>query len=168
MTIKRQKELSLKRSRVLEQFRKEMANAETCREFLSKKMKMNILLIDGDKNFCKDLSAKLQNHRRDSKIYVCQSEFTAMKLLKDSKIDLLIIGLELQNYNGFDFARSLRALMRKDFPVLFFSRDENKKMDFYFQDITNAHFVHNPFDMAELDQGFNNLVSLEVDIPKVS
>ncbi len=162
MTIKRQKEVSLKRSRLLEQFRKEMNNAETCREFIATKQKMNVLLLDGDKNFCKDLSAKLQKHKKDSKIYVCQSEFTAMKLLKDSNIDLLIIGLELQNYDGFDFGRSIRSLMRKDYPILFFSRDENKQMDFYFQDITNAHFVHNPFDMEMIDEAFGNLISLEL------
>ncbi len=166
MTIKRQKELSLKKSRLIEQFRKEVVNAQTSRDFLDKRMNMNILLLDGDKNYSKKLAHHLQSAKKDCKIYVCQSEFTAMKILKDSTIDLLMISLELQTFDGFDFGKSVRSLMRKDYPIVYFSKDESKHMEYYFQDILNAHFVHNPFELEEVDEAFRNLIT--IDYSKVS
>lgn len=154
MTIRRQKDVSFKKSQLLDEFRKHMDNLESRENYVTDALKegFNILLIDQDVSCGKKLSGHLRGQLHSCKIYVCQSEFTALKVLKNNLIDVIVTEVDLQNYNGYDFAKCIRLLMHKDYPVVFYSQNARKHLNHYLNEMDNSYFIEDPFLGSDLSR----------------
>jgi|GEM_PF-3719787 len=152
MTIRRQKDVSFKKSQVLDEFRKLSQEAEGRDEYITDAVTegFTVLLLDKNVDVGKSLSSKLKGELKNSKVFVCQSEFTALKVLKSNRIDIIVSEVELQNYSGYDFAQSVRLLMHREYPVLFYSSNPERGIDFYFHQLTNSWFVDEHLEKLKL------------------
>ncbi len=153
MAIHKQRERSFRKSKLLEQFHQIAAENQAHHEFYKNRFEFKILLLEDDLNLGRELAKRLENIR-NCRVFVCQSEFSALKLLKQEKIDLVVSDVELQNFNGFDFGESIRTLMKEEIPLMYFSKKEEKQIEYYMNELSRSCYVYNAFEGSELQEKF--------------
>ncbi len=153
MAIRKQRERSFRKSKLMEQFQQISTETQAQHEFYKDRYQFKVLLLEDDLSLGRELAKRLENIR-NCRVFVCQSEFSALKLLKQEKIDLVVSDVELQNFNGFDFGESIRMLMKEEIPLIYFSKDNEKQIDYYMNEQSKSSFVFNAFEGNEFQEKF--------------
>lgn len=140
MTIRRQKEISFKKSQLLEKFRKITEEIEVINHFDLKNTLPNILIIDPHLVDSRNIEScfKIIDGFHVSS---CQSEFSALKILKQRNFSMIFINGHLKHFDSFRFAESIRILIDQEIPVVFFSDDLDFSKEFYLDGPSNSLFL---------------------------
>lgn len=149
----KQKEKSLKKSNLLEQLRKCTAQKEAMDTFQKQGNLPTIMLLDNSIKVAKDIGEKVKS-LKTSKMLLCQSEFSALKVLNEQKVDLLIMNIHLENFDGIKFAESIRVLFGNEMEIYFYSLEKLGEIKYYFSKISNSNFIYNILEFKTLEKIF--------------
>ena len=111
-----------------------------------------ILIVDDEKSIRDALSDILSEEKYD--VITAEDGEDGWAKLEQEKIDLVVSDVELQNFNGFDFGESIRMLMKEEIPLMYFSKDREKQIDYYMNEQSRSCFVINAFEGNELQEKF--------------
>ena len=128
-------------------------DAQVQNEFRNERHRYKVLLLDNDLYKAREVGKRLENIK-NCKVFVCQSEFSALKLLKQENIDIIVMDVDLQNFNGFDFGVSVRTLIRSNLPIIYFGKDIKSQVDHYLLNQENTCYVSSAHEGNELQDRF--------------
>lgn len=138
-------------------------NAEVQNEFLSDSEHFKVLILDDELKKGKLIEDRIKGVKNCS-TFVCVSEYSALKLLKEENFNLIIIDVELKNFDGLDFGRSIRTLIRANIPIMFFSSNPSRQVDYYLECPENSCFVEKLFEGSEFQDKFLEMIDAATNI----
>lgn len=111
-------------------------------------MKKSILVID---DFAMNLRIVNEILSKDYDVYIAKSGMKAFEVLKNTKVDLIILDLVMPEMSGTDFLKILRRLdLYKDLPVIVMTgrKDLSSFKDAYAHGIID--YIGKPFEKETL------------------
>lgn len=107
-----------------------------------------ILVIDDEEDILLVVSAVLKNY--GFKVYTSVTPLTALELIQKYKIDLLLMDINLQGFDGRNICRSLKTDEGVTIPIVLFSAAQYnfQSVQPYLADC----FISKPFDIYTLKQ----------------
>ncbi|MFA6434188.1 MAG: response regulator [Elusimicrobiales bacterium] len=115
-------------------------------------MKMNILIVDDDKNFIETLEDGLKLKNVEAEITVAHSAHEAIDALSGTVPSIIILDVQLPDMHGVEFMRTIKDTDRlKKVPVIFISAKYTEPADRSEAMLAGGgYFFSKPVDIDEL------------------
>jgi len=122
---------------------------------------INILVVDDNQENLKVISSFLKE--KQYRIALATDGISALKILENNKIDLILLDIMMPGMDGFEVCRILKDKQEtKDIPVLFLTaRTETDDIVKGFQ-VGGVDYITKPFKKEELYARVNNHVQLKL------
>ena len=123
----------------------------------TKRIPMNILIVDKNKSFISFISKSLYGYFGEKiDISSCNDGDTAIKKLKNPDIDLLILDMFIPKTNAIQVAKILKYTEETtDIPVIFLTDGDHKKFDRYGFEKGSVDYLPKPVDINILINRIN-------------
>jgi len=105
-----------------------------------------ILIVDDDKNICKLMNLYLRKVGYETTI--CHDGSTAMDLIRENKVDLVLLDLMIPVINGWEVCKLIR--LEHDIPVIMVSARDMVKDKIVGFDAGADDYIVKPFDPEEM------------------
>ncbi len=113
-------------------------------------MKGNILLIEDDEILVKDFVKNMRDFNPDLKIHHAEEKEQATKILLDYKIDIVLLDLVLNSWNGFEYFTIINELKIPQPPTIVISSVKITHVIVKAMKHGAIDFINKPFDYAEV------------------
>ncbi|EIJ41095.1 PAS domain S-box [Beggiatoa alba B18LD] len=113
---------------------------------------MNILIVDDNKNNLFTLRTLISEHIQESFIIEANSGLTALEILTEQAVDLIIMDVQMPEMDGFETARLIRSLKKTQHIPIVFLTAAYKSEDFQRQgfEVGAADYLTKPIDAPQL------------------
>lgn len=118
-------------------------------------MKYRILIIDDDSvniTFVKGILGDMEN----TQFYAAQSEKEALKVLAETKIDLIMLDLIMPDIDGFTLFKEIRAMC--EIPVILMTADKSLETVTKIHELHIEDYLTKPLDMAITHEAVHGLL----------
>ena len=116
-----------------------------------------VVVIDDDGDFNSYIK-KVLCQRLDIDVYVFDDEIRALRFLSENPISLLIIDVQLEKFNGFEFGQSVRILLKEEIPIIYISSKAAYEMDVLNLDQRKVEFMKKPLQVPDLTDHVKHII----------
>jgi len=124
---------------------------------------MAIMVIDDDEDTL-FLVKNILNGAGFQNIITISSGKKAIKALKEVKVDMILLDIEMPNMNGYEVCKAIKTLPDLgDIPIMFFSGKHDKKTLLKCFRAGGFAFMAKPFTAAEMIKNMKAYLTLNYD-----
>ncbi len=107
---------------------------------------IDVLLIDDEKHFLRDLAEGLRLHSKKLNVITAENGSTALEMLKTVLVDVVVTDLNMPGMDGYELMKRLQRL-RPSVPVIVMSAYARSSVDQRLQGLRLAEYIEKPLDL---------------------
>lgn len=112
---------------------------------------INLLILEDDEIQRYFIWETLNSLEQDISLYQAETKQEALRIAKNTNIDLFLMDIELKEGNGIDFAREIREIEKYSFTYMIFISGYEEFEFKAFKEIKCYEFIRKPYRKVELE-----------------
>ncbi len=110
---------------------------------------IDVLLIDDEKHFLRDLAEGLRLHSKKMNIITAQNGIEALEILRTVLVDVVVTDLNMPGMDGYELTQRLQTL-HPSVPVIVMSAYARSTVDQRLQGVHLAEYIEKPLDLGRV------------------
>ena len=110
---------------------------------------IDVLLIDDEKPFLKDLAEGLCLHSKTIQVITADNAKKALEMISTAVIDVVVTDLNMPGMNGFELLTQLQRI-RPDVPFIIMSAHTRASVEDRLEGIKIYNYLEKPLDLHEI------------------
>jgi DNA-binding NtrC family response regulator len=110
---------------------------------------VDVLLIDDEKPFLKDLAEGLRLYSKNLQVITADSAKKALEMVTTAVIDIVVTDLNMPGMNGFELLTQLQRT-RPDVPFIIMSAHTRESVEDRLEGIKIFNYLEKPLDLHEI------------------
>jgi DNA-binding NtrC family response regulator len=110
---------------------------------------LDVLIVDDEKNFLRDLAEGLRLQATNLYIITTDSAEKALEILNTARVDVVITDLKMPGMGGVSFVLQMRGLHRR-IPIVIMSACDRAAVGNQLKNLEYAAYLEKPVDLQEV------------------
>ena len=110
---------------------------------------VDVLLIDDEKHFLKDLAEGLSLYSKKIQVLTADNAKKALEMINTAVIDVVVTDLNMPGMNGFELLTLLQRI-RPDVPFIVMSANARESVEDRLEGIRIFSYLEKPLDLREI------------------